>query len=142
MLPMIRRNSIFPSFVDEFFGKDLPVFMNLENGTTSPSVNIIESKEDFKIDLAAPGLEKDDFRINLHNNVLTISCEKENKVEENKEKYMRREFSYTQFNRAFSLPQTANSESINATYKNGVLSIVIPKKEEAKEKPSREIAIA
>jgi HSP20 family protein len=142
MLPMIRRNSIFPSIVDEFFGKDLPGFINLDYGISNPSVNIIETKEEFKIDLAAPGLEKDDFRIKLHNNVLTISCEKENKAEENNERIMRREFSYSQFSRSFSLPQSANAENVNATYKNGVLSIVIPKKEEAKEKPSREIAIA
>jgi HSP20 family protein len=139
---MIRRNSFLPSIVDEFFGKDMPSFITFDNGISSPSVNITESKDDFRIDLAAPGLDKDDFRINLNNNVLTISCEKEMKDEEVKEKYMRREFSYTKFSRAFSLPISANSEKINAAYKNGVLSVSIPKKEEAREKPSREIAIA
>jgi len=139
---MIKRNSVFPSIVDEFFGRDLPGFLNIDYGISSPSVNIVEGKDDFRIDFAAPGLEKEDFRINLHNNVLTISCEKEDKKEENNEKVMRKEFSYTNFCRAFSLPQSANSEKINASYKNGVLSISIPKKEEAREKPSREITIA
>jgi len=142
MLPIIRRNSIFPSIVDEFFGKDLPGLFNLEYGINSPSVNIIEGKDDFRIEVAAPGLEKDDFRINLQNNVLTISSEKESREEQNESKYMRREFSFMTFSRSFSLPLTADSEKINASYKNGVLSISIPKKEEAKEKPSREIAIA
>jgi HSP20 family protein len=141
MLPIIRRNSLFPSIVDEFFGKDIPGFFNLDYGVSSPSVNIVEGKEDFRIEVAAPGLEKEDFRINLHNNVLTISSEKENKQEENNEKFMRREFSFFQFSRAFSLPMSADSEHINASYKNGVLSILIPKKEEAKEKLQREISI-
>ncbi len=142
MLPVIRRNSLFPSIVDEFFGKDIPGWMDLETGISSPSVNIIEGKEDFRIEVAAPGLEKEDFRINLQNNVLTISSEKENAKEEKDEKFMRREFSYMQFSRAFSLPSSADSEHVNATYKNGVLSIAVPKREEAKEKPRREIAIA
>jgi HSP20 family protein len=142
MLPIIRRNSLFPSIVDEFFGKDFPGLFDNETGISSPSVNIIEGKEDFRIEVAAPGLEKDDFRINLLNNVLTISAEKENRHEEKEEKFMRREFSYRQFNRSFSLPGSADPERINAAYKNGVLSICIPKKDEAKEKPRREIAIA
>jgi len=142
MLPILKRNSLFPSFVDEFFGKDLPGFFNPENGISSPSVNIIEGKGDFRIEVAAPGLNKEDFHINLQNNVLTISSEKENKQEEKDERFMRREFSYIQFSRSFSLPLSCNSERINASYNNGVLSITIPKKEEAKEKPSREIAIA
>ena len=141
MLPIIRRNSLFPSIVDEFFGKDLPVFFNQDYGVSSPSVNIIEGKDDFRIEVAAPGLEKEDFRINLQNNTLTISSEKEEKQEEKNEKFMRREFSYLQFSRSFSLPVSADSEHIKATYTNGVLCISIPKKEEAKEKPLREIAI-
>ena len=142
MLPIIRRNQFFPSFVDEFFGKEIPTLFNAEYGFTKPSVNISESKEDFKIDVAAPGLEKDDFRINLNNNILTVSSDKEEKKEEENDRFMRREFSYLQFSRSFSLPVSADTEKINATYKNGVLNIVIPKKEEAKAKPVREIAIA
>jgi len=142
MLPIIKRSQLFPSFVDEFFGKEMPGFFNTDFGFTRPSVNIVESKEDFRIDLAAPGMEKEDFRINLNNNVLTISSDKEEKKEDDNDKFMRREFSYLQFSRSFSLPSSANMDSINASYKNGILSIVIPKKEEAKQKPVREIAIA
>ena len=142
MLPMIKRSSLFPSFVDEFLGKELPTIFNVDYGFTRPSVNITENKDDFRIDLAAPGLEKEDFRINLNNNVLTISSDKEEKKEENNEKCMRREFSYTQFSRSFSLPASVDTEKINASYKSGILNITIPKKEEAKQKPVREIAIA
>lgn len=142
MLPMIKRSSLFPSFVDEFFGKELPTIFNVDYGFTKPSVNITENKDDFRIEFAAPGLEKEDFRINLNNNVLTISSDKEEKKEADNEKCMRREFSYTQFSRSFSLPTSVDTEKINASYKNGILNIIIPKKEEAKQKPVREIAIA
>jgi HSP20 family protein len=142
MLPILKRNSIFPSFVDEFFGKDLPAIFNMDNGISSPSVNILEGKEDFRIQVAAPGLEKNDFRINLQNNVLTISSDKETSSEVKEERFMRREFNFMQFSRSFSLPVSCDSEKINATYTNGVLSIVIPKKDEAREKPGREIAIS
>jgi HSP20 family protein len=143
MLPVIRRKAIFPSLVDEFFGKDLvPGWFDTETGITEPSVNIVEGKSEFRIEVAAPGLEKDDFRINLQNNVLTISSEKESSKEEKEEKFMRREFSYSQFRRSFSLPDTADAGNIVANHKNGVLLITIPKKDEAKEKPAREIAIS
>ena len=143
MLPVIRRKSLFPSLVDEFFGKDLvPGWFDSETGITEPSVNIAEGKSEFRIEVAAPGLEKDDFRINLQNNVLTISSEKETSKEEKDEKFMRREFSYSQFRRSFSLPDTADAGNIAASHKNGVLYISIPKKEEAKEKPAREITIS
>ncbi len=142
MLPVIRRNSLFPSIVDEFFGKDFPVFLNLDTGISSPSVNIIESREDFRIEVAAPGLEKEDFRIHLQHNVMTISSEKEASREEKDEKFMRREFSYLEFSRSFSLPGSVDSERIDASYMNGVLSITIPKREETKDKTSREIAVS
>ena len=142
MLPMINRNSFFPSISNDFFGRDLPAFFTLENETTLPSVNILDGKEDILIEVAAPGLEKEDFKVNLHNNVLTISSEKQNNEEENDSKFMRKEFSFLKFSRSFSLPQTVNTEKINAMHKNGVLSIRLPKKDEAKEKPSRQIAIA
>ena len=86
-------------------------------------------------------MEKKDFNVDIHNNVLTISSEKEMKNEVENEKIMRREFSYTSFKRSFTLPETTDSEKIKASYKEGILSISIPKKEEAKEKPARQISI-
>ncbi|MBE0660945.1 MAG: Hsp20/alpha crystallin family protein [Bacteroidales bacterium] len=143
MLPMLRRRNAFPGMVDEFFGKDfLSNFLDTQTGISMPSVNIVEGKNDFRIEVAAPGLEKKDFKINLENNVLTISSEKEVKDEQADDKYMRREFSYSSFQRSFALPNTVEAEKINANYKNGVLNLVIPKKEEAKEKPARTISIS
>ena len=146
MLPMLRHRNFFPSIVDDFFGRDLlpgnDVFDN-QTGVSMPSVNIVEGKEDFRIEVAAPGLEKDDFKIDLENNVLTISSEKEesNEQHEDDNRYMRREFCYSSFRRAFSLPNTVDADKIEANHKNGVLSIVIPKREEAKVKPAKQIAI-
>ena len=143
MLPMLRRGTAFPGIVDEFFGRDfLSNLFETQTGISMPSVNIIEGKDEFKIEVAAPGLEKKDFKIDLNNNVLTISSEKEAKNEESSEKYMRREFSYSSFQRSFALPNTVDAEKINAVYKDGVLNISIPKKEEAKEKPARTIKIS
>jgi HSP20 family protein len=143
MLPILKKDrTFFPSIVDEFFGRDfLPNLFEFQTGINMPSVNIVEGKNDFRIEVAAPGLQKDDFKINLDNNVLTISSEKEEKQEEKDERYMRREFSYTSFRRSFSLPQTVEADKISANHNNGVLSISIPKKEEAKVKPAKQIEI-
>ena len=138
---MLRNKNFFPSIVDEFFGRDFMPALDFQTGINVPSVNIVEGKEDFRIEVAAPGLDKSYFKINVENNVLSISSEKEEKTEENEDRYMRREFSYTSFNRSFSLPQTVDPEKISAKHENGVLTISIPKKEEAKVKPARQIEI-
>ncbi|HLO89857.1 MAG: Hsp20/alpha crystallin family protein [Chloroflexota bacterium] len=143
MLPVTRKEkTFFPSIVDEFFGRD---FMNdlfdFRTGVNMPSVNVIEGVNEFKIEVAAPGLEKNDFKVNLDNNILTIASEKEDKQESDDERYMRREFSYSSFTRSFSLPPSLDAGNITANHKNGVLTILIPKKEEAKQKPAKQIQI-
>lgn len=143
MLPSLRTRTAWPNLVEEFFNGELfPRFLDTETRHTLPSVNIIEGKEDYRIEVAAPGLNKDDFKINLENNVLTVSSEKEEKQEDKDEKVMRKEFSYFSFSRSFTLPQTVNAEKIRASHKDGILQIVIPKREDAKEKPSRDIKIS
>lgn len=142
MLPILKNRDLFPSIVDEFFGRDfMPGMFEFQTGINMPSVNIVEGKEDFRIEVAAPGLSKDDFKVNLENNVLTISSEKEDRKEQKEERYMRREFSYTSFRRSFSLPNSVDSEKINASHNNGVITITIPKREEAKVKPAKQIEI-
>jgi HSP20 family protein len=143
MIPMLRRRSNLPSFVDEFFGDDLfNRFFNENENVTVPSVNIKEGKEDYSIEVAAPGFEKKDFKVDLNNNVLEISSEKEIKEESKDEKVMRREFRYSSFKRTFTLPDTADTDKIKASYKDGILSINIPKKDEAKVKPVKQISIS
>lgn len=143
MIPMLRRRNTLPSLVDEFFGDDLFArFFNENENVTVPSVNVKEGKEEYTIDVAAPGLDRKDFKIDLNSNVLEISSEKEVKEESDDDTIMRREFRYSSFKRSFTLPDTANTDKIKASYKDGILSISIPKKEEAKAKPIKQISIS
>lgn len=142
MSPRLRKNSLLPSWVDDFL--DTHFWSEIEDNdgkTTLPSVNITEDANEFQIEVAAPGMEKKDFNIDLNNNLLTISSEKEETIENKERRYMRREHCYTKFSRSFTLPTSVKEDEIKATYKNGILNIQIPKKEEMKTKPSRHIAI-
>lgn len=118
--------------------------LNYSNtNTTLPAVNVLENDNEFVIELAAPGMKKEDFRINLENNILTISSERKEEKEEKKDQYSRREFSYQSFQRSFTLPEYhADREKVTAKYIDGILNIIIPKREEAKPKPAREIEIS
>ena len=143
MLPTLRTKNVWPSLVEEFFNGELfPKFFDSDTSYSIPAVNILENKDEYRIEVAAPGLDKEDFRINLENNVLTVSSEKEEKKEDTNERVMRKEFNYYSFNRSFTLPMTVNAEKIKANHKDGILHILIPKKEEAREKPAREIKIS
>ncbi|MEN8225542.1 MAG: Hsp20/alpha crystallin family protein [Bacteroidota bacterium] len=106
-----------------------------------PSANIIENEKDFSIELAVPGMNKEDFSIKLEDDVLTISVEQKEMTEGKEKNYTRREFRYDSFSRSFSLPEVVNQEKIKADYKNGVLSVTLPKSEEAKIK-GKEIKIS
>jgi HSP20 family protein len=100
--------------------------------TNTPMVNIKETGSEFILEVSAPGHDKDNFDINIENNVLIISSSVENNKSENGENYTRREFYKSSFSRSFTLPKNANSESINATYENGILTLSIPKSEPVK----------
>jgi HSP20 family protein len=97
-----------------------------------PAVNIAESEGHYHIELAAPGLKKEDFKLDLDRNVLTISAEKTTEQENNDKQYNKREYSYTSFVRSFTLPDSADDAQIDATYTDGILKIDVAKKEEAK----------
>ncbi len=144
---LIKRNEDqwLQSDFDDLFKNDwLGGTPNVGNiGTRVPAVNIQETEENFIAYVAAPGKSKDQFNIELDNNVLTISSE-ENEERESTDtngRFTRKEFSYTNFRRVFSLPETVESEKISATYKDGVLEIKLPKKEEAKQQAKRMIEI-
>ena len=140
-MSLVRFTKQMPSVFDRFFDGDLMDWSNDVN-TTLPSVNIKETKEGFEVKVAAPGFDKNDFKLELNHDVLTISSEKqaENETKEG-EQYTRREYCYSSFKRSFVLPDSADAEKINAEYKNGILDITIPKKEEAKSKDKRVIEI-
>ena len=146
-MSLIKRNENWlPSVFDDMFKTDwLGGTTNVNNiGTRIPAVNIQESDENFIVEVAAPGKSKEDFKIELDNDVLTISAEDkmEKETSEKNGKYTRREFSYSTFKRAFSLPDTVDNSKIAANYNNGVLEIALPKKEEAKVQAKRMIEIS
>lgn len=135
-----------PSLFDQFFENDLFDWSNKNfssTNTTLPSVNVKEGNDVFEVEMAAPGLEKKDFNIELNGDLLTIFSEKkiENETKED-EKYTKKEFSYQSFSRSFALPSITDNEKISAKYENGILKVFIPKKEEAKPKPAKQIAIS
>ena len=132
-LPSVFANELNGFFNDDFFGHNQLV--------TQPSVNIREQEEEYHIELAAPGMEKPDFNVDVDHDLLTISVEKEQENTEEHEGYTRREFNYGSFKRSFNLPDTVDAEKIKATYNNGILQVVLPKKAEVK-KAKRTIKIS
>ncbi len=146
-----RNGSLFnnlPTLFNDFFDREFLNWgeSNFSNtGTTIPAVNIRETKDDFVVEMAAPGMKKEDFKIELDGSLLSIGSERSsNQVEENNdERYSRREFSYESFQRSFTLPKdVVEADRLKARYENGVLRLEIPKKEEAKQKPPKLIAIS
>jgi len=144
----MKRNELFPAwsrFFNDFFDKDIFDYTNKHfsnTNTTLPAVNIKEDDQGYTVEMAVPGMEKNDFRINLENNMLCISSEKKSESEKKDDYYSRKEFSYQSFSRSFSLPESVDETKIEAKYDNGILFINIPKKEEAKPKPPKKIEIS
>ena len=144
-MTLVRYQNQLPSLFDRFFNNELEGWNRnnfSDTNTTLPSVNIKENVDAFKVEVAAPGFEKSDFNIELNNDVLTISSEKQinNEVKED-ERVTKQEFSYQSFSRSFTLPELVEDDKITAQYEDGILSITIPKKEEAKPKPIKQIEI-
>ena len=134
-----RPNALSDVF-QNFFDNDFVDMFNRKG--MDPAANILEHPDSFELDLAAPGLKKDDFKIHLENNVLTISSEVKDEVEEESKNYTRKEFHYSSFSRSFTLPRTVDLEKIKADYENGVLKVMLPKKEDARVDIKKEIKIS
>ncbi|MFK7982544.1 MAG: Hsp20/alpha crystallin family protein [Saprospiraceae bacterium] len=143
MLISKKSTPTFPLFFDDIFTKNLFNGGNQSTDSTIPAVNILENDTDFLVQMAAPGMNKKDFIVELDKETLTISIQKEIKKEQEKEhQFIRKEFSYDTFRRTFHLPKTVVDESkIKAQYKDGLLEVLIPKKETAKALPPRRIRI-
>ena len=141
-----RTDSFLPTFFDRIFNNDL-MDWNTTNfsspNSSMPAVNVKETDDEYTIEVAAPGMNKKDFKINFQNNVLTISSEMKDEKEEKEDNYTRREFCYQSFQRSFTVPATdVESDKISASYNEGILNVKLPKKEEVKPKPAREIKIS
>lgn len=154
METLVKRNGLFPtmgsksvnSFFDDFITKDLFDWTDknfAELGSNLPSVNLKETDTHIEVELAAPGMKKEDFKVEIENDVLIISSEKEEEKEETRKKdnYIRKEFNYQSFFRSFSLPEYIDESKIEANYKDGILHVNIAKKEGGKRKTTKRIAI-
>lgn len=147
---LLKRNengyaSSLPTLFEEFFNDGVfstPVWKYKSNYSV-PAVNVKETDKEYELEVAAPGLNKGDFKINLENDVLTISAETKTEHEEKDKGYSRKEFSCTSFSRSFALPENSvEEEKIEAKYNDGILKIHLPKKETAKAKPVKAIAVS
>lgn len=130
-MSLIKYHHPINSLVDQFFNHNIGDFVGSDFVKNQPLVNIIESDKFFRVDLAAPGLEKEDFNVTIEKDQLLISAEKEKTKLNEGEKFTRREFGYHKFQRSFNLSEKVNKEAVEANYENGVLSIKLPKTEAA-----------
>jgi len=137
----------YPALFDDFF-KPWNEWFDNENSFSFlgrqlriPAVNITENKDEYNVSLAVPGMKKDDFKIDVDGNMLTISCEKDEKKEEKDKRYTRKEYSYSSFSRSFTLPDEVNREKIDAKYEDGLLKLSLPRKEEVKKFAAKQIAV-
>ena len=138
---LIRKQTpFFPSLIDDFINTDWNLKAPTFSGTV-PSLNIKEFDSQFEIELAVPGMKKDDFEIEVEDGVLSISSTQEEEQFNEKGKFTRREFSYSSFRRSFTLPDSVNPTKIDATYKEGVLLVLLPKQKEAQPQPKKLIKI-
>lgn len=145
---LIKRSEslpLFPRLFGDFFDKEFSDWSNSNyslTNTTLPATNIQEKSDEYIVTMAVPGMNKKDFKLDLTDNILTISSEKQEEKEEKDSNYTRKEYSYLSFARSFTIPQNVvDSNKISASYENGELQITIPKKEEAKAKKPVQIEI-
>lgn len=136
-----RSHPAFDSFFNEILNTNFKEVSKNHLGNNQPAVNVIETGEGFRIELSAPGLSKKDFKIDIEKDLLTIEANKEKK-EVDGEKIVKQEFNFNKFKRTFRLPDTIDTKNISAKFKNGILSLDLAKKEEAKEQPPRTIAVS
>jgi HSP20 family protein len=129
------------NLADRFFRDSFSDLWTKSITETIPSVNIIENKENFSIELAVPGMKKSDFKIEVNGDIMTISSEKESENSEEGKNYWKKEYNYSSFSRSFTLPETANRDKIAATYKDGILVLNVPKNEGAIKNSVKKITV-
>ena len=142
MRHITKYNSYAPAknwsnWIDGFFNGSLSDVIGSDFNLNQPATNVVETNEGFRIEMAAPGLEKTDFNITVEKDLLSIATEQKNKEEVKEGKYTRHEFNYTSFKRSFTLPENVDVSGIEATYENGVLNISLPKVVIEEEKPKQ-----
>lgn len=133
-----------PAVFDDFITRDLSLPSFSTTGVSTPAVNIIETNDDFRLEMVAPGMKKENFKVEIENGMLTVSYEHtDNREGERRNwKYTRHEYNYHSFSRTFSLPDTVEAERTEANYKDGILNLVIPKRDDARTLPPRKIVVS
>lgn len=132
---LTRQSSLMPSIFDDLDNPWTDLISNFRIGPSNfsvPAVNITSQNGDYLISMAVPGMKKDDFKIDYNDNLLTISCSKEDSIEDKNARYTRKEYNYTSFSRSFNIPNEVNTDKIDAHYENGLLNIKLPAREEFK----------
>ena len=151
MALLTRKNSSLPAEMTDLFDTgrflspsifDFDVDSGIESSVMIPDVNVTENDKDFRIEIAAPGLERKDFKVEVDHDILTVSAEKEDEKREERKNYKRREFSYSSFSRSLALPENSKPDKIDAKYENGILRLTLPKKEISISTPKKEIKVA
>jgi HSP20 family protein len=141
MLARINRSYV-PAYWDDFFNdKFFNGFTPATRNNTAPAVNVTEEDQLYRIEVAAPGVAREDFRIDLENDLLTVSVEHQENREETERRYLRKEFNFSAFKRSFQLPDTINPEGIRANHESGILTIELPKRDEVVQKAPRQITV-
>jgi HSP20 family protein len=141
MLARINRSYV-PAYWDDFFNDGFFNQLNSKNSNgNSPAVNIYEDEKGYTVEVAAPGVSRKDFNLEIENDVLTISTERKESKDEKKHNFLRREFYYRSFKRSFELPETIDQDKIKASHDAGILTLSLPKKEEVVQKAPRQIEV-
>ena len=130
--PFPATKTFSNGLLDEFFNRNLSELVGGDHAVNQPAVNIVETKDAFRLEFAAPGYNKQDFSLLTEKDHLTVEAKRETQTENNEEKYTRREFRYESFKRSYKLPETVNQDAISAVYENGILVVTLQKKEEVK----------
>lgn len=138
-MTLIKRRPLFTDFFenDRFFDNFQKDWVN-----RIPSVNITENSKEFKIEFGAPGLKKEDFKVDIDKNTLTVSSEKEEKKKEENERFTKQEFNYSSFSRSFMLPDSVKTDDVKAKYEDGILKIHLTKKEDSKNNERKQIQVS
>ena len=142
MTPVKRTQHWLPNVFNDFFNDDFYGSVLGRRQAASPAVNVVDTGNGFRIEVGAPGIAKEDFKVDINkDNVLTISAEKKTEAENRNERYLRKEFGYSQFKQTLLLPDEIDKDAIAASYENGVLSVSVPKKEKPDEETHKVIDV-
>ena len=141
MLARINRNYV-PAYWDDFFNDRFYKHFNTSSSQThSPAVNIIEDEKGYRIEVALPGVSRKDFKLEVEDDILTISTEKKESKKDQQSNFLRREFNYHSFTRSFQLPEAIDQENIQASHESGILTVKLPKREEVLQKAPKQIEV-